>query len=428
MRITELRIATICLFFLTTAAVRGLADDWPAWRGLNRDGICMERGLLKQWPKAGPRLAWKATGLGEGYSGPSIVDGILYTMGNRQGDECVFALDTRSQGDVVWATPIGRVRHDGGGYPGPRSTPTVDGGRVYVLGCAGDLVCLDAKQGRPLWKRDLARDFGGQAPPWGYAESVLIDGPRLLCTPGGKQATIVALQKASGQPVWTAKVGDDAQYSSIVKASVGRVPQYVNFTKQGVIAVRAEDGRFLWRYDRPANGTANVATPVWHGQTIFAASAYGTGGGLVWPRWSGDGFEPQQIYFTRDMKNHHGGLILYDGCLYGANDPNRLMCLDYKTGRVKWSDPTPGKCSLLLADGMLYCRNEDGPLCLVQATPEGFHLNGRFDQPDRSKKKAWPHPVIADGMLFLRDQDVLLCYDVQGEETKSRRPETKDSR
>jgi len=215
--------------------------------------------------------------------------------------------------------------------------------------------------------------------------------------------------------VWASPVGDDAQYSSIIKVSIGRVPQYVNFTKQGVIAVRASDGRFLWRWNRPANGTANVTTPVWYGQTIFAASAYGTGGGLVWPRVTAAGFQPQELYFTRDMKNHHGGLILYEGCLYGANDPDQLVCLDYKTGRVKWADNRPGKCSLLFAENMLYCRDEDGPVSLVQATPDGFHLRGRFDQPYRSRRKAWPHPVISGGRLFLRDQDVLLCYDVRAE-------------
>ena len=413
MRLHPLCRAATGLIVLLMLPNRTPAADWPGWRGPHRDGICAETGLLKRWPREGPKLLWKATGLGEGFSGPAIVGNLLYTMGNRSGEEWVMALDLRNRGKLVWATPIGIVRHKGGGYPGPRSTPTIDAGRLYTLGCAGDLVCLDAKDGHAIWKRDLARDFGGRAPQWGYAESVLIDGHWLVCTPGGRRATIVALRKSDGRPVWTSPVGDDAQYSSILKVSIGRVPQYVNFTKRGVISVRASDGKFLWRWNRPANGTANVTTPVWYGQTIFAASAYGTGGGAVWPRVTADGFQPQELYFTRDMKNHHGGLVLFEGCLYGANDPDRLVCLDYKTGRVKWSDPRPGKCSVLFADNMLFCRDENGPVSLVEATPEEFRLRGRFEQPDRSRRKAWPHPVIAGGRLFLRDQDVLLCYDVR---------------
>jgi outer membrane protein assembly factor BamB len=393
-------------------AIPSAADDWPSWRGPNRDGICEETGLLKEWPAEGPPLAWKASGLGEGYSGPAVVGKRLYTMGNADGKEWVLALDWTQEGKRVWATPIGPVRHEGGGYPGPRSTPTIDGDRLYTLGAAGDLVCLDAASGRPIWRRDLVRDLGGQAPSWAYAESVLIDGPWVLCTPGGQRATIAALDKARGQPVWTSPVGDPAAYSSIIKVSIGRVKQYVQLTHRGVVGVNAKDGTPLWRYDRPANGTANVSTAIWFGQTIFAASDYGTGGGLVWVKKAGRGFQAQEMHFTKNMKNHHGGVILVDGCLYGADDA-ALTCLDYKTLEVKWADRGPGKCSLLYADGMLYARNEGGPMTLVEASPEECRIKGRFNQPDRSNKNAWPHPVIANGMLFLRDQDVLLCYDVR---------------
>lgn len=390
------------------------ADDWPAWRGPHRDGICTEKGLLKQWPPAGPPLAWKATGLGEGYSGPAIVGKLLFSMGNADGKEWVFALDWTQKGKKVWATPIGPIRHEGSGYPGPRSTPTIDGDRLYTLGAAGDLVCLDASSGRLIWRRDLVRDFGGRIPQWAYAESVLVDGPWVLCTPGGPRATIAALDKVRGQPIWTSPIGDGAAYSSIISVSIGKVKQYVQFTQQGVVGVNAKDGSLLWRYDAPANRTANCTTPVWFGQTIFAASAYNTGGGLAWIKKAGRGFQAQELYFTRQMRNHHGGLILVDGYLYGA-DESSLTCLDYKTGQVKWADRGPGKCSILYADGMLYCRNETGPMTLVEASPDACRIQGRFQQPDRSGKNAWPHPVIANGMLYLRDQDVLLCYDVRAE-------------
>lgn len=403
-----------CTLLGAMMAGSALADDWPAWRGPKRNGICEETGLLKEWPPGGPKLLWQANGLGEGFSGPAIVGNNLYIMGARGGQEFVMALDWTRRGRPVWATPIGPVRHQGSGHPGPRSTPTIDGGRLYTLGIAGDLVAMDAKSGRGIWRHDLVAEFGGKAPNWGYAESVLIDGDKLVCTPGGPQATVLALDKKNGRPIWASPVGDPAEYSSVIKASIGRVIQYVTLTKKGVISVDARDGTFLWRYDRPANKTANIPTCVWFGQTIFSVSGYSTGGGLVWAKNTPAGFQPQELYSTKDMINHHGGVILVDGHLYGYDDRKGLTCLEHKTGNVMWQDKSPGKCSLLYADGMLYARSENGPVSLVEASPDGFQQRGRFDQPSRSDKKSWPHPVIAGGLLFLRDQDVLLCYDVGG--------------
>lgn len=412
---SRLAVLAVCsLLFAAAVTNPAPADDWPGWRGAKRNGISEETGLLKEWPPGGPPLVWQANGLGEGFGGPSVVGNVLYIMGQRDGREWVMALDGSREGRPVWATPIGPIRHKGGGYPGPRSTPTIDGTRLYTLGIAGDLVSMDARTGRGIWRHDLVSEFGGKAPNWGYAESVLIDGDKVVCTPGGARATVLALSKTNGRPLWASPVGDPAEYSSLVRASIGRVIQYVTLTKKGVISVDARDGKLLWRYDKPANGTANVPTCVWFGQTIFGASGYGTGGGLVWAKKTPTGFEAQELYFTKNMTNHHGGMILVDGYLYGNDDRKGLTCLDYKTGDVTWQDRSPGKCSLVYADGMLYARSEEGPVSLVEADPERFQVRGRFDQPSRSNKKAWPHPVVANGRLFLRDQDVLLCYDVSG--------------
>jgi outer membrane protein assembly factor BamB len=395
------------------AAHAAEAKDWPCWRGPYRDGICRETGLLRQWPEEGPKLLWKTQELGEGYSGPAIVGNMIYTMGQRNGREWVIALDGAKEGRVVWATPIGPIRHNGGGYPGPRSTPAVHRGKVYTLGINGDLMCVDAMDGHVVWRKSLVADFGGEVPQWGYSESVLIDGRWLLCTPGGSQATILALWRLNGEKVWACPIGDGAAYSSIIKASIGRVHQYVQFTAKGVVGVKVRGGKMLWRYDRPANDTANVATPVWFGQTIFAASGYGAGGGLVWPRVNNQGdFEPREIYFTEKMQNHHGGLLRLGEWLYGCNDPDELTCLHYKTGKVMWTDKSCGKCSLLYADGRLYARDAKGPISLVAATPDGFRLCGRFNQPQRTRRPSWPHPVISGKRLFLRDQNLLLCYDL----------------
>lgn len=403
-------VAAFCIL-LTNGIAR--SADWPQWRGPERTGISAETGLLASWPDEGPRLAWKKTGLGIGFSTPAVAGRRLYVMGDRGGSEWIVALDVSQQGKPVWEMKVGPVRNEGAGYPGPRSTPTIERDRLYALGINGDLIAADARSGSILWRRDLVADFGGVIPTWGYSESVLVDGNRLLCTPGGKQATIIALNKNNGEVVWKSAVGDGAGYSSIIKADLAGRTQYVQFTAQGVIGVAADSGELLWRYGAPANGTANISTPIAHDNFAFAASGYGTGGGLVSIEQAGSKFTAEQVFFSRDIKNQHGGVILLQGYLYGANDPGMLTCLDFKDGKLMWSDRKPGKCSLAYADGRFYARSENGPISLVEATPSGCKLHGQFDQPDRSDQPSWPHPVVANGMLYLRDQDLLLAYDIR---------------
>ena len=410
------RCVTMSYGLVMTVLAAGLrADDWPAWRGPDRDGICREQGLLKEWPKDGPKLLWKTTGLGIGNSTPSIVGNVLYAMGQKDDKEWVMALDVNKRGKQIWASPIGPIRNEGNGFPGPRSTPSIDGDRLYTEGIAGDVVCMNVKNGRILWHRDMVKDYGGTLPSLGYAESVLVDGPWVVCTPGGKKNTIAALNKNNGRLVWGAPVGDTAEYASVIKVTIGGSKQYVNLMKKGVIAVAAKNGKFLWRYDAPASRTANCSTCVTSGDTVFASCAYGMGGGLVRIEPSHGGFTAKQVYFTKKMQNHHGGMVLADGCLYGCSD-TILTCLDYETGKVKWTDRSSGKCSVLWADGMLFCRSEQGPISLVEATPDGFKLKGRFEQPNRSDRNSWPYLVIANGVMYVRDQDVLLAYDVRGEQ------------
>lgn len=414
MKLNRLLLAVVLVPMM--APLRARADDWPAWRGANRDAICRETGLLQKWPAGGPKLLWKKTGVGEGYSGPAVVGNVLYTMGNLGGEEVVLALDVDQAGKEVWATRLGAVQYKGN-FPGTRCTPTTDGERLYVVGASGRLACLAVKTGKVIWRRNFVTDFGGVVPRWAYAESVLIDGEVLLCTPGGPKGSIAALEKATGKTIWASKFGDKASYSSIVKASAGGVKQYVAFTFEGVVGVAADGGKLLWRYRKPGHtadwGNVNVMTPVWSDGTVFASANYKVGGGLARIVKTADGFKAEQVYFTREIQNHHGGVILLHGALYGASNPRSLKCLDHKTGKVHWESREPGKCSLLYADGMLYCRNENGPICLVKATPKSYQLMGKFDQPNRSKQKAWPHPVIAHGRLYIRDQDILLCYDVR---------------
>ena len=390
--------------------------DWPQWRGPDRTHASKETGLLQQWPSGGPKQLWKVTGVGEGFGTPSVASGRILLMGNVEKQECVLALSEKD-GTLIWSTPIGPAG-EAGGYRGPRSTPTVDGDNLYALGINGDLVCLEVKDGTMKWRKNLRKDFNGNGGGWGYTESVLIDGDKLVCTPGGKNA-LIALNKKDGGVIWKAQVpgNDGAGYASAIVAEIADVRQYVQFTSRGVVAVAARDGKFLWRYDHPHNGTANCSTPIVFEDYVFAASGYDTGGGLAKITANGGAFTAEEAYFTRKLKNQHGGLVLWDGYVYGADDSGQLTCIEFKTGKVMWQDRGPGKGSVVYADGRLVCRDESsGRVVLVEANPQKYVERGRFDQPNRSGHSKWPHPIIANGRLYLRDQDLLICYDVKGKD------------
>jgi outer membrane protein assembly factor BamB len=399
--------------------------DWPQWQGPDRTAVSKETGLLKEWPKGGPPLAWKVKGLGGGYSAPSVAAGRIFGMSNRGNEEVVWAL-AEPDGKELWATRLGGAF--GGqsrpqGKEGPGCTPTIDGDLAYALGMGGDLVCLRVGDGKVVWRKSLTADFGGTAPTWSYRESPLVDGDKLIVTPGGREATLVALNKKTGEVIWKARVpgGDAAAYSSAIAIDAGGQRQYVQLLRGGLVGVAAEDGKFLWRYDHPANRMGiNISTPLYHDGQVFAASAYNTGGGLAKLSKDGKGgVKAEEVYFTRAMQNHHGGMILLDGYLYGASGGNEggyLACLDFKTGKVMWDERGRRgvkKGSVAFADGRIYYRQEDGTMILFEPSPKEYLQRGRFEQPDRSSQPAWPHPVVANGKLYLRDQDVLLCYDVK---------------
>lgn len=406
----------VVILVLTAPAADALKPgphDWPQWQGQDRTGISRETKLLSRWPKGGPKLAWETKGLGEGFTTPTVAAGRVFSMGNRGASEYVMAFSEKD-GSELWTTVVGKVRSGGGGYPGPRSSPTVDGDRVYALGLNGDLVCLETASGKEVWKRGLTeKELGGSVGSWGYSESPLIDGDRLLCTPGGRTATLAALNKKTGEVIWKGVVpqGDHAHYSSIIAAEVDGQKQYIQFLSGGVVGLSGE-GTFLWRYNAPHNGTANCSTPICHDNHVFAASGYGTGGGLAKLSKDREKYRAEEVYFTRNMKNQHGGMVLLDGYLYGS-DEGLLTCLNFKTGKVAWENRQPGKGSIACADGKLYYRSESGPIVLVEANPEKYVELGRFEQPKKSGQPTWPHPVIANGKLYIRDQDMLYCYDVK---------------
>lgn len=388
------------------------ADDWPQWRGPDRTGVSKETGLLKEWPKDGPPLRWKAEKIGGGYSTPAVANGKVYLQTTRGGDELAVALDEKT-GKEEWATKVGGVgKNRGPQYPGTRATPTIDGDRLYCLASDGELACLGA-DGKAKWRRNLATDFGGAVGAWAYSESVLVDGGVVVCTPGGKTATLAALDKLTGKTVWESPVpgGDVADYASVMAVDAAGGREYVQFLRKGVVGVDAKTGKFLWRYDRSADQGANILTPVVLGNKVFTAGSR-SGGGLVELSPDAGGVKATEAYFDKALGSGIGGAVLVDGHLYGTTS-QAMYCADFATGKVKWTDRGVGAASVCYADGRVYARGHAGDVALVEATPAGYSEKGRFKQADHGKTPAWPHPVVANGGLYLRDQTVLLCYDVR---------------
>lgn len=400
-------------------------DDWPQWQGPDRNAISKERGLLQQWPSDGPPLQWAVDGLGGGDSAPSVAGGKIFGMSNRGDDEVVWAI-SEADGSPIWVTRLGPAysQRASQAIEGPGCTPTVVGDRLYVMGLGGTVSCLRVSDGKRVWQRNLVNDFGATVPIWSYRESPLVDGRKVICTPGGEAATIVALDTADGSTIWASRIPGNpkAAYASPIAIDLDGQRQYVQFTATALVGVAASDGAYLWSYDRPANGNGiNISTPIDLDGMVFAASAYGNGGGLArLSRDDGGKWTAEEVYFTNRMQNHHGGMIVHDGYLYGANGGNSggyLACLDVMTGEVMWDERRGerrvSKGSVAFADGRIYYRTEEGDMILFEPSASNYVERGRFEQPERSGKPAWAHPVIANGRLYLRDQDTLLCYDLR---------------
>jgi len=400
-----LSLTIVLLIGVVGDATAQSGADWPQWRGPNRDGVSKETGLLKQWPAGGPPLVWKASGAGRGYSSFSVVNGKLYTMGLRGNREFVIAFDVAT-GKEAWATAHGGAFHNDRG-DGPRGTPTVDGGRIYALGGNGDLSCLEAATGKIIWTKNVLQAFGGSNIQWGISESPLVIGNKVLVNAGGPGASIVALNKADGSAIWKSQ-SDEAGYSSAMPLQVNGGTQVIFFTATRVVGLDLNDGRLLWDYTRPSNDTANVATPIVKANRVFISSDYGTGGGVVEIKPDN---KAQEIWFTRDMRNHHSSSVLVGDYLYGFSSAI-LTAMKFDTGEIAWRDRSVGKGSLVYADGNLYCFSENGVVGLVEATPTGYKEKGRFRIPQDSLP-TWTHPVVAGGRLYLRDQDTIYAFDIR---------------
>lgn len=395
----------------TVGSAMGAAFDWPQWRGPNRDEVSKETGLLKQWPADGPKKLWSFTNAGSGYSGFSVANGKLFTMGTRDGGEVLICLDA-SNGKELWATKLGKILTNGWG-DGPRGTPTVDGDKVFTLGGDGTLVAVQAKDGKELWRRTM-EELGGKVPGWGYTESVLVDGSQVVCTPGGSQGAIAAFDKATGKTLWQSKdFTDGAQYASIIPATINGQKQYVQLTMQSIVGINAKDGSVLWKQAFPGK-TAVIPTPVVKDNRVYVAAGYGVG---CMQLEIGANNAVNVTFENKVMKNHHGGVVLIGDHLYGNSDGVGWVCQDWKSGEQVWAEKSKlRKGAIAYADGQLYCMQEDdGTVALIDASPTGWNEKGRFKLDPQTtirnpQGRIWTHPVISNGRLYLRDQDLIHAY------------------
>ncbi|MFP6658983.1 MAG: PQQ-binding-like beta-propeller repeat protein [Pirellulales bacterium] len=409
-----LAIYILLASFLCSSVRAQAKRNWPQFRGPDRTDISKETNLLQEWPEGGPKKLWHTDTVGIGYSGPAIVDDRLFIMGAQEKKEFLYAINANS-GEKIWETEIGTLLTNNWGN-GPRGTPTVNGQLVYALSGQGNLVSAQASDGKVAWTKSM-KDLGGNIPRWGYTESVLVDGDQVVCTPGGNQGALAALNKYTGEIVWQSEeFTDGAQYASVITANINGNRQYIQLTMKTVVGIRAKDGKLLWKTKWPGR-TAVVPTPIFSGGKIFVSSGYSVGCKLL---EIGENNGVTLVYDNNNMTNHHGGVLLLDGNLYGYSDSGGWTCMDFETGEVRWKERRSlGKGALTYADGRLYCLSErNGDVVLAAASSNGWKEHGRFTLEPQTKLrkpsgKIWTHPVVVGGKLYLRDQELLFCYDVR---------------
>ena len=417
MRNHRLVAATLLCCLLLPAYAR--PADWPQWRGPLRDGICTETGLLKEWPEGGPTLLRTLEGIGRGWSSPSIVDGRIYITG-LVGDRLKLFCYTVA-GERVWEADHGPAFMSP--FPGSRAEPTIVGTSLYLLSGMGRLAAFRIRDGSELWSVDIAERFGAKVPDFGYSECLLVDDGKVYCTPGGPDAALAALDVKTGETVWTSRgLSHPAAYSQPIAFDCRGVRQISTITLKSVVGVRADNGQFLWHYDRPCNNRGgHIATPVFDDNMVFAASSYDCGGGAARLVEKDGQWSAEQVWDTTAMRAHTGGYVLVDGYLYGNDDAKGWSCFNFKTGAHQWTQRGVGKGSVLYADGMLYTLGERGAMGLAPASPNEHQLAGQFKLPDlaersewtREDRLSWAHPVISDGLLYLRSMNRLYVYDIR---------------
>ena len=402
-----------CSVLIAGAMASAEAPSWPVFHGPNGDNISTETGLLKTWPEDGPPLVWTAEGIGDGYASVSLAGGVIYTAGNVEENTVITAMDL--DGKIQWQAECGKAWTKG--PAGTRATPTIDGDRLYYENPYGDVVCMDVAGGKKIWEINILDEFDGKNIIWALAESVVIDGDNAICCPFGKKAGVVALDKKTGRVVWTAEgTGDKAGYATVSIVEFAGRRMILTMSGKALVGVDADNGKLLFRYEHETKYDVNATQPIFNDGMVFITSGYGAGSEMVKLKAAGDKITAEQAWETKDMDNHHGGVILLDGYLYGADMKRNWICLDWETGQTKYSDGGVGKGAVTCADGMLYTQAEDEKkrtVGLVKPTPEGHQLVSQFAFPEGGKGKVWAHPVVCDGRLYIRHGDKLFAFNVK---------------
>ena len=407
---------TISLVLIAAASLN--AADWPQFHGPNRDNKSPDRGLLKKWPEGGPPRLWEAVGIGEGYSTVAIAGKKIYTTGSINGDCVITVLDM--DGKKLWTRTNGRAWKKS--YPGTRSTPTITDGMLYHLSGIGNLVCLKADDGKAVWSLDILKRFGGRNIMWGLAESPLVLDDKVVCTPGGTDVSMVALNRKTGKVVWECRgAGDRPGYASPILVEYKGLRQIVTAMSESIVSVRASDGKLLWRYPHKVYADENITTPIFHEGFLIVSGCVKKGTTSLRLEVSGDNCSVKRQWHNRTLDNKQGGIILAGGRLYGYAESGRTTpwtCVDFKSGKTIFkSAPVQSSYKykmgcLTYADGMFYLYADNGNMAMAKATDTGFEVTGRLKIKDPGTRPTWAHPVVCGGRLYLRSGDKLAVYNV----------------
>lgn len=387
------------------------APSWPDFHGPGRSNISPEKGLLKEWPEGGPPLAWKYTGLGKGYSGVNVAEGLIFTAGDFDDTEMVIALSL--DGKLLWKSPNGEAWHRPSG--GARTTPTYAAGAVFQMSPHGRIAAFDAQRGKEIWAVELKERFQAEHGIWGFAENLIVEGDKVLCMPGGVKGRVVALDRRSGATVWAnTDIDQPAAYCSPVVVEHQGVRQLLSMTQKSVVSLDLATGRLVWSHPFIPKSPQNATTPVFHDGYVFVAGGHYKGGALL--KVDASQRNVQELWLNPDLDNCHGGVILVDGKLYGCGcrmGGKLFFCADFLTGQIKQSDKTLSKVAITSADGMIYCLNHRGRMSLLEITPAGFRIVSHFDLEKKPDNSYLGHPVVCGGRLYLRYAEHLYAYEVR---------------
>jgi len=408
----------VAILFLVS--IPCFSEDWPQYRGPNRDGISLEKGLLKAWPVGGPKLLWTVSeNLGEGYSSAAIADGLVFVTGMIENNGVLFAFDV--DGNLKWNKTYGPEWTKA--WPGTRSTPTIIGSNVYVFSGNGQIFCYDSKSGKLIWTRDIVKDYDGIQTEWGWSESLLIVDEKVICTPGGKTTTMVALDKSTGEVIWDKPyLGEQHAFCSPILVERGGKKIIINRTEHFLFGVNADDGEILWSYNckdfmkpaKPPQIHPNLA--IYQEGNVYITSGYDAGGAMF--TIPNDGNSIQLKWTDKTLDVFHGGVVLVGDYIYGSNytrnRKSEWYSLEWKTGRQQYkADWNRNQGSVIYADERLYCYDEKiGELALVEVGPE-FKIISSFKIPKSRAQFFWAHPSISDSKLYVRNGENLFCYDIK---------------